>query len=177
MERLGHQDQNITKDVVIEAFERWALQVLTFLARVQSLAEGFPFLPALHYFFQLNLNLAWHMRSRPAITIGCTNSIWKWLIRSSTKYISNLSCGINISLNAEHFICFWWISDSCSLIGSLLLWCFNEPFQKKPICWGTMNECVLREMVIWDNVVIIRQTVGADNWWIIASLEGLSSVA
>ena len=40
-----------------------------------------------------------------------------------------------------------------------------------------MNECVLREMVIWDNVVIIRQTVRADNCWIIASLEGLSSVA
>ena len=69
MERLGDQDQDIIKDVVVEAFEHWSLQVLTFLAGVQSLAEGFPFLPALHYFFQLNLKLAWHMRSRPAITI------------------------------------------------------------------------------------------------------------
>ena len=35
----------------------------------------------------------------------------------------------------------------------------------------------LRAMVIWDNVVIIRQLVGGDNCQIIASLEGLSSVA
>ena len=34
MERLGDQDQDITKDVVIEAFEYWALQALAFLARV-----------------------------------------------------------------------------------------------------------------------------------------------
>ena len=35
----------------------------------------------------------------------------------------------------------------------------------------------LRAMVIWDNVVIIRQLVGGDNCQIIASLEGLPAVA
>ena len=123
----------------------WALSIAGFniSARVQSLAGGFPILAALHYFFQLNLKPAWHMRSRPAITIE-----WNFLhkldlemIYSNFNQISYLCLSglIYVSLNAEHFICF------CGEFPIAILWCFNEPFQKSPSVEGQwMSACCAR---------------------------------
>ena len=51
MERLGDQDQDITKDVVVEAFEHWSLQVFDIFSRSAKSGRRFPISPRPALFF------------------------------------------------------------------------------------------------------------------------------